>query len=164
MAVHATLTDPELHEPKGASTASANTVYRANGSGGGSWGLIGAASVNTLSVFNLNKILLSASMEDIGTVATVYIPVPYKADVTAVTATLQAAITGANTTLTISNNGGTSMGTIVFPTAGSAAGATASNSSLTNNSFTAGQTVRITTDGAATNAVPVVFAIELTLT
>ena len=34
---HSSLTDPNLHEPKGASTAAASTVYMANGSGSGSW-------------------------------------------------------------------------------------------------------------------------------
>lgn len=34
---HSTLTDPNLHEPKGASTAAANTAYLANGSGSGTW-------------------------------------------------------------------------------------------------------------------------------
>lgn len=39
---HSVLTDPELHEPKGAAGASAGTVYVANGAGSGSW----TASVN----------------------------------------------------------------------------------------------------------------------
>jgi len=34
---HSTLTDPYLHEPKGVSTASANEVYVANGTGAGAW-------------------------------------------------------------------------------------------------------------------------------
>jgi len=34
---HSTLTDPYLHEPKGAASAGAGTVYVANGSGSGSW-------------------------------------------------------------------------------------------------------------------------------
>lgn len=34
---HSSLSDPNLHEPKGASTAAANTVYLANGSGSGTW-------------------------------------------------------------------------------------------------------------------------------
>lgn len=34
---HAVLTDPQLHEPKGVSTASSGQVYRANGSGSGVW-------------------------------------------------------------------------------------------------------------------------------
>lgn len=34
---HSTLTDPNLHEPKGISTASADQLYRADGSGSGTW-------------------------------------------------------------------------------------------------------------------------------
>lgn len=34
---HSTLTDPNLHEPKGISTAAASTAYLANGSGSGTW-------------------------------------------------------------------------------------------------------------------------------
>ena len=37
MVDHSTLTDPELHEPKGASTATSGQVYAANGSGSGAW-------------------------------------------------------------------------------------------------------------------------------
>lgn len=34
---HRTMTDPELHEPKGVSSASADSVYLSNGSGTGVW-------------------------------------------------------------------------------------------------------------------------------
>ena len=34
---HATLTDPELHEPKGIAAAASGQVYIANGAGGGTW-------------------------------------------------------------------------------------------------------------------------------
>lgn len=34
---HSVLTDPQIHEPKGASTASDGMVYVANGSGSGAW-------------------------------------------------------------------------------------------------------------------------------
>jgi len=37
MPLHSTLSDPHLHEPKGASTATAGRVYISNGSGSGSW-------------------------------------------------------------------------------------------------------------------------------
>lgn len=37
MPEHSTLTDPNLHEPKGVSTASNLGLYHANGSGSGSW-------------------------------------------------------------------------------------------------------------------------------
>jgi hypothetical protein len=34
---HVVITDPNIHEPKGASTAAAGAVYVANGSGSGAW-------------------------------------------------------------------------------------------------------------------------------
>lgn len=37
MALHSSLTDPNLHEPKGVSTATSGQVYVANGSGSGAW-------------------------------------------------------------------------------------------------------------------------------
>lgn len=37
MAEHVTLTDPYIHEPKGASTAPAGSAYVANGAGSGAW-------------------------------------------------------------------------------------------------------------------------------
>jgi hypothetical protein len=37
MALHASLTGANLHEPKGAATASANQAYIANGAGSGAW-------------------------------------------------------------------------------------------------------------------------------
>lgn len=37
MALHSALTDPNIHEPKGASTAASGQVYQANGSGSGTW-------------------------------------------------------------------------------------------------------------------------------
>lgn len=37
---HNTITDPEIHEPKGASTALAGQVYVSNGAASGSWGQI----------------------------------------------------------------------------------------------------------------------------
>lgn len=37
MALHSSLTDPNIHEPKGASTASDGQVYVADGAGSGAW-------------------------------------------------------------------------------------------------------------------------------
>ena len=34
---HSTITDPNIHEPKGVASADANTVYRADGAGSGNW-------------------------------------------------------------------------------------------------------------------------------
>ena len=44
---HKTLTDPDLHEPKGVASASANYVYAANGTGSGNWKLVDANMLDT---------------------------------------------------------------------------------------------------------------------
>lgn len=45
---HSALTDPNLHEPKGVSTASAGKVYVANGAGSGNWNYITGHSFGEL--------------------------------------------------------------------------------------------------------------------
>lgn len=45
---HSALTDPNLHEPKGASTALSGKVYVANGSGSGAWKYIAGHSYGDL--------------------------------------------------------------------------------------------------------------------
>lgn len=45
---HSALTDPNLHEPKGASTAASGKVYVANGSGSGVWQYIAGHSYGDL--------------------------------------------------------------------------------------------------------------------
>lgn len=38
---HSVVSDPNIHEPKGITTASTNTVYISNGSGSGTWNKVG---------------------------------------------------------------------------------------------------------------------------
>lgn len=47
MVAHSTLTGSDLHEPKGAASASTGQVYVADGSGSGSWKKITDAEINT---------------------------------------------------------------------------------------------------------------------
>lgn len=44
--LHKNLTDPQLHEPKGLSTAEENTVYVADGYGNGTWKAIGFEEID----------------------------------------------------------------------------------------------------------------------
>lgn len=37
---HSSITDPNIHEPKGVNTAAANTAYLADGAGSGTWGKV----------------------------------------------------------------------------------------------------------------------------
>ena len=63
MPQHKDLSGSDLHEPKGVSGASANTVYVASGAGTGSWSLLTPASVNfsTLSVYTGTTLTVTGS-------------------------------------------------------------------------------------------------------
>jgi hypothetical protein len=164
MPSHANLTGTDLHEPKGAAAASANTVYVATGGGTGAWSKIDADNIDTTSIKNTNKQAVVVYFTDIGTVRTLYVPIPYACTLTAVTTALQAATATTDTILTFANNGGSSMGTVTIAFSGAAAGDVDTLGPVTNNTFTAGQTLRITTDGGTSNAVDAMITLEFTLT
>lgn len=46
---HSSITDPNIHEPKGVSIAAANTLYTANGSGSGTWKKVDSLTLSGLS-------------------------------------------------------------------------------------------------------------------
>lgn len=60
---HSTLTEPYLHEPKGASSATANEVYVFNGAGSGTPSKITKDSIDSTSVLNVNKAILTTSID-----------------------------------------------------------------------------------------------------
>lgn len=43
---HSAVTDPYIHEPKGASTATAGQVYIADGAGSGNWAVLTLADID----------------------------------------------------------------------------------------------------------------------
>lgn len=138
MALHSALTDPEIHEPKGASTASINTVYTSNGAGSGSW----VAPPYTL----------SASFADVSTATTIYVPIPYAGTVTKVVGVLSGSLTTADAVITVRNSAGVSMGTITVTQSGSAAGDIDTVSPVANNTVTANSFITIETNGASDTA------------
>lgn len=148
---HSALTGSDLHESKGADAASANTVNTANGAGGSAWQKVTTDMINTSSIFNVNGFTLTCYIPDLSTASDHYIPVPFGATLTAAYSTLGAAISTANTTLTFKNNGGSTAGTITIAFSGSAAGDVDSTTFSSNNTFTAGQRLKIENDGGGTN-------------
>ena len=161
---HASLTGSDLHETKGAASASADTVHKADGSGATSWSKVTSANVDTSSIFNTNKFKLTAALPDISTASSVYLVIPVAGTITKAWGCLQGAISGSDSVVTFYNHAGSSMGTMTVAQSGSAAGDVDSVTPASNNTFTAGQVLRITTDGASTNTVSEIFTIELTQT
>ena len=142
MAEHSTLTGSNLHEPKGAASASSGEVYVANGSGSGAWTDRTVGQTYTL----------TAVIADVSTAETVYVPVPYAGTVAKVVTTLEGAIATADDTITVTNVGTGSMGTITITQSGSAAGDIDTLTPASNNTVTADQAISVATDGASTSA------------
>lgn len=164
MATHSSLAEAELHENKGVSTAAANTVATANGSGVTVWQKITSSNIDTSSIFTTNKAYITCVIPDVSTADTVYVYVPFGGTLTLVGTVLENAITTANATVTVANNGGSSAGTITVTQAGSAAGDIDSLSPVSNNTFTAGQKVQISTDGASDTAAKLFVTLVFTVT
>lgn len=133
---HSALTGAELHEPKGAATASAGEVYVANGAASGVW---------TPREYHLNVLL-----DDVSTASTIYVPIPYQGTVVKVTSVLEGAIGTSDATITVSNSAAASMGTITIANVGSAAGDIDTLAPSSNNVVTDDDYITIASDGAST--------------
>ncbi len=165
---HSAITDPEIHEPKGASTASADTVYVADGAGSGTWEKVTSDSLNKSSIDTFiqasidaedvvapYKFVATAVIADISTAQSVYVPVPDDCTILGATLVLGGAITTADASISFADGAGNSLGTAVTVAfTSSAAGDIDSFSATTNTALTGPTFVKITTDGASDTAVP----------
>jgi hypothetical protein len=148
MALHKDLTGAELHEPKGADTATAGDVYVANGTGSGTW-------TNRYSdIIALNQYWLTDEMADISTVSSnAYFYIPVQSEIVSLSAILTGAIAGANSILSIYINGVLFADTLTVPFAGSTAGTLATVNTSTTNTIPPGSVVEVRSDGGSTNAI-----------
>jgi hypothetical protein len=164
MATHASLTGAELHEPKGVEGASVDTVYVANGSGSGVWQKVGASQLNASSVFNVNKDFITVQLADVSAPSAVLVPITRACTLTKITSVINNAITGADSVISVTKTGGSSLGTFTIANSGSAEGTIDELTPVSNNTLVAGNWVKIATDGASSTTAPVTFLLEFTLT
>lgn len=167
MPAHSTLTGADLHEPKGAATASVHQVYAADGAGSGAWTATPTFSnyTATASIFNLNKIYLSLYYPDIGTAgpASQWIAMPRAGTITNLWLNLDAADTTTDTTVTASIGGvNVTNGVITAPHAGSAAGNVVTATPTAANTVSAGQALKFTSSQGSSIVTPCTITIELT--
>lgn len=151
MTEHNTVTDPEIHEPKGASSANSGETYVSDGAGSGSW-------TNLVSIVPL---LMSGSMADVSTANTVYVPISYSGAITKFTSVIEGAPSGGSaSTITIKNSVGTTIASVSVPTT-SVAGDIFSVNMGTGNSVNANDYITVESDGATTTAASLKFSIVL---
>lgn len=172
---HGAITDPNIHEPKGATTASANTAYVADGSGSGSWAKVTLAAMDTATLYadietKLNDdtipvtgtTYLSAVIPDVSSAGTVYVPIPQDATVKGARAVISNAVTVANAAISFKNAADASMGSdITIDYTVAAAGTQYSFTATGNNVITGPSYIKVVTDGASTDAAALYLTIEL---
>lgn len=116
-----------------------------------------------MSAPNLLEIYVAGEIADISTASSVRIPIKgdMSGEVLDVTTVLGGAIATSDATVTV-YNGATSMGTITIATASSAEGDTDNLTPTgTGRYVNDGDWIKLTTDGASTNTVPVGFVITI---
>lgn len=143
---HSALSDPYLHEPKGASTAAAGDVYVANGAGSGTW------EDHRRSVFNIH-------IHDISSASDAYLPIPFAGTVSRVTSSIGAAISGSDLVFTIKNSSSATMGTVTVTQSGSAAGDVDFVNPSSNNTVTDNDYILIQGDGGPSSHVDCILSI-----
>lgn len=142
---HSALTDPNIHEPKGVTSATAGQIYVADGASSGAWTPI----QDTYSVV----------LADVSTASTIYIPIHSACVITKVVTVLGGSISGSDDTVTVKNAAGSSMGTITITQAGSAAGDVDTLVPVANNSVAINSFITVETDGASGSATPLYISI-----
>jgi hypothetical protein len=176
---HETITDPKIHEPKGATTAAINTGYFSNGAGSGTWQLVkdvnlDATTVKTFisngladaSIVLPHEFWIFGLIPDISTASSVILSIPTSCHVTDAYLTLYGAIITANSTVNYKNAAGTVCGSATVAFAGSGKG-TQFHTDLTliggNPHFLTGPTwFEIQNAAGSTNVVPAHVAIKAT--
>ncbi len=143
---HSALSDPYLHEPKGASTAAAGDVYVADGAGSGTW------EDHRRSVFNVH-------VHDISVVSAIYLPMPFAGTVSRVTSCIEGAIAGSDLVFTIKNSSAATMGTVTVTQSGSAAGDVDFANPSSNNTVTVNDYILVEGDGGPTTHVDCILSI-----
>ena len=145
---HSTLSGAELHEPKGADSASNNAVYTSNGAGSGNW--------------TVPFELITYTISDVSTAGSHWVFPGRAGSIQNIRTALHGAIATADAGLTFEVGGSLVVGgDITITQSGSAAGDVDSSTPSSNNSFSAAQPIEIITDGASSNAVAVTVTLEV---
>lgn len=170
---HKNITDPYIHEPKGAAAASNHTVYIADGSGSGAWALVPSESIDTTdlettlqsaidatTITVTGNLYLTAQLADLSTASSVLIAIPDTCTVLKAEFVIANAFTTADASMNIKNSSGTTMGTAVTITqSGSAKGDKYTWTATSNNALTGPTWIEVTTDGASDTTTPVSITI-----
>jgi len=141
MAAHSTLTGADLHELKGADTATAGQIPVFDGAG----------SSTPTTIANNNLVIVTANMVNISSAGSYWVVPGIAGTITTIYSVIDGAISGADCGLTFEINGTPiTGGAITIAQSGSAAGDVDTSSPSAANVITASDAVEMITDGAST--------------
>lgn len=171
---HSSLGAGEIHEPKGAASATANQTYVSDGAGSGSWsepepkgagsataGQVYVADGANSGAWTAREYHLTGVIDDVSTAETVYIAAPYSGNVVKLITVLEGSIGTADATILLKNSAGTSMGGVTVAFTGSAAGDVDVDDTLVSTAVTDSDYLTLETDGASTTARRLWFTITI---
>jgi hypothetical protein len=150
---HKNITEANLHELKGASTATAGQIPVATGSGSSTW-----TTVN-----NLNKMAITTYFPNLADADSVFITAPLAGTISKAYITVHNAI-DADTVVTLKIGGvAVTNGTISVVASGSTGGSVFSCTPTAANAVIAGQAIEIVSNGAATANDPAYITLLLSV-
>lgn len=149
---HVNISDPYIHQPKGASTASANTVIIADGSGSTSWGKITTSQVDASSIKNLNTYALTVRLDNIGNAGSTFVAVPAAGTIVGMYVTPDSNMSTTATNISLEIGGVAVTNSTATLSSSAVAGDVASAAPTANNVVTAGAAVEIISDGGTTGS------------
>lgn len=159
---HSALTGSSLHEPKGASTASANTMLAANGSGVTNWQKVAVSNIDTSSIKGTNKIYLVYEIADLNPAASYYIVCPLAGVISKIYSVIEGALATADNLISFEiANVAVTNGTITITQTGSAAGDVDSSTPSAARTLTAGQALEIISNGGTSSTTKCTVTIEV---
>lgn len=120
---HVNIADGERHEPKGASTATIDQVYVSDGAASGTWKELPYSD--------------TIIMDDVSAPSFVIMPIPMDVTIQQIKYVLWGAITGADSTITVTDGAANSLGTQVIAFTGSGEGTTFTQTPAGNASVVA---------------------------
>jgi hypothetical protein len=158
---HADMTGADLHEPKGADSASANTVYVMDGAGSGITQKIALAQLDTDATNGATNIL-NYYFADISTSGIEWIVTPFGGTIDKIWSVVDGTTSNAACVFTFELGGTLITNSTLTIASGAVAGEVDSSTPSALNIVTAGQSIEIISDGGSTGTVNATFSIEIT--
>lgn len=107
--------------------------------------------------------VINAVISDISTAGTVYIPISRAGTVTRVDSVLGGTIATADAAISLTTSADQGMANLTVAFSGSGAGDVDTDTTINNSAVTAGTYLKLSTDGASTNAVPLYVSILVSI-